>query len=231
MSTASTTQKAIRHAAQKAKPEQVPGLPHAMRHAHPIAAQWCVGIVERDEQGLRVSSGGWQAHAIQAASCLLEPATGDSVACLQVAPDQVWIVGILAREDGATNVLHLQGETELRVSQGALKLQADTLTTSSQHLHMASQTAEVAVDSAHVAGRQLKLTAGAIKLVGSLLSTTMERIQQFSKSYWRSTDGLDRVSATHIEMQAQQLMQLNAQHTLVSGEQLVKARGAQIHFG
>jgi hypothetical protein len=230
MSTAATTKKALR-SMPMAKSEQTCGLPHAMRSASPIAAQWCVGIVQRDDQGLRVSSGGWHANAVQAASCLLEPATGDSVACLQVAPDQVWILGILSREEGTPNVLHLQGATELRVSQGELKLQADTLTTSSQHLQMASQTVEVAVDTAHIAGRQLKLTAGAIKLVGSVLSTTMERIQQFSKSYWRSTDGLDRVSATHVEMQAQQLMQLNAQHTLVSGEQLVKARGAQIHFG
>lgn len=229
MSTA-TTKKTPRSQAT-AKSALAQNLPQAMQSANPIAAQWCVGIVQRDDQGLSVTSGGWRAQAIQAASCLLEPTTGDSVACLQVAPDQVWILGILAREEGAPNVLHLHGSTELRVSQGDLKLQAGTLTTSSQHLHMASQTAEVAVDTAHVAGRQLQLTAGAIKLVGSLLSTTMERIQQFSKSYLRSTDGLDRVSATHVEMQAQQLMQLNAQHTLVSGEQLVKTRGAQIHFG
>jgi hypothetical protein len=39
------------------------------------------------------------------------------------------------------------------------------------------------------------------------------------------------VSATHVEVQAQQLMRLEGEHALVNGRELVKARGAQIHFG
>ena len=70
-----------------------------------------------------------------------------------------------------------------------------------------------------------------IKIVGSALSSVMDRVQHFSRHYLRTTDGVDRVSATHIECEARQLLRLEGEHALINGEKLVKARGAQIHFG
>jgi len=56
-------------------------------------------------------------------------------------------------------------------------------------------------------------------------------VQHFSRHYLRTTDGIDRVAATHVECEAKQLMRIEGEHTLVNGRELVKARGAQIHFG
>jgi Protein of unknown function (DUF3540) len=209
-------------------------LPQAMQAMAAIDGQWCVGIVQqiKDASGdWCITSGGLQASAKVAASCLLQPSAGDSVACLKVAPAQVWIMSILSREEGVMNVLHCKGETRLQVTQGSLDIQAQTLSMQSQHLQVAAQSAEVVMESAHIAGKQFKLTAGLIKVIGSTLSTVMERIQQYSKNYTRHTDGSDLVNAKHMQMQARQLMQLDAEHTLISGERLVKARSAQIHFG
>ena len=86
-------------------------------------------------------------------------------------------------------------------------------------------------DTTEVVGRQLSVVAGRIKAVGQMLSTVMERVQHFSRSHVRTTDGIDRVTATHVEVEADQLMRLEAEHALVNGRSLVKARGAQIHFG
>ena len=82
-----------------------------------------------------------------------------------------------------------------------------------------------------VVGRQFRLIAGSVRLIGGVLSTVMERVHHFSKHYLRTTDGTDRVSATHIECEAKQLLRMEAEHTLVNGSKLIKARGSQIHFG
>lgn len=200
--------------------------------ATPTPAQWCVGIVQAaDEAGLHITSGAVSAHARRAASCLLEPAPGDSVACLRVAPDEVWVLAVLARDDGVPNVLRCTGPTTLEVQDGPLQLRAGQLRMDSESLHITNQQTQVATASAEVVGRQLRVIGTAIKVVGSLLSTVMDRVNHFSKHHLRTTDGVDRVRATHIEREASELMRLDAQHTLISGEQLVKARGSQIHFG
>jgi Protein of unknown function (DUF3540) len=200
--------------------------------ASPTPGEWCVGIVQSSgDAGLRISSGGFQARAQRAVSCLLEPTHGDSVACLRVAPDEVWIVAVLHREEGVSNVLSCTGNTSLQVHDGGLQIKANTLKLNSEHLHVASKDAHMATESAEIVGKQLRIIGTAIKVVGSVMSTVMDRVNHYSKHYLRTTEGVDRVSATHIECEAQQLMRLDAEHTLVSGAQLVKARGAQIHFG
>jgi hypothetical protein len=208
-------------------------LPQAMQTAAPIEGQWCVGVVEWDEetQTYSINSGAWSAKAVVAASCLLQPRKGDSVACLKIAPDQVWIMSILSREEGEANVLHFSGDTQLKVSAGNLDIEAGAIAMRSTHFALDTESVQLATDSADIVGRQFRITAGLLKVVGSTISTVMERIQQYSKSYTRNTDGTDQVTANHVRMEARQLMQLDAEHTLVSGENLVKARSAQIHFG
>lgn len=198
----------------------------------PTPGEWCVGIVQSSgENGLAITSGGTHSRALRAVSCLLEPEHGDSVACLRVAPDEVWIIAVLHREDGVPSVLSCTGNTRLLVREGHLKIEAATLDLQSEHLRMVSKHTDLTTETGQLVGRQLRIVGTAIKIVGSVMSSVMDRVNHFSKHYLRTTEGIDRVSATHIECEAQQLMRLDAEHTLISGTQLVKARGAQIHFG
>jgi hypothetical protein len=193
--------------------------------AQPIGGEWCVGLLEVGATGgWCLRSGALHLSARRAASCLLEPAAGDSVACLRIAPDEVWIMAVLQREEGTVSVLRSPGPLRIAVDEGALELQATDIELTAQQLR-------VAADSAEVAGRQLSVIGSGIKIVGSALSSVMDRVQHFSRHYLRTTDGVDRVSATHIECEARQLLRLEGEHTLINGEKLVKARGAQIHFG
>jgi hypothetical protein len=219
-------------AAPRARVNSGPSGPSDTLPAGTTPAQWCVGIVQRRKNGdLQVRSGALVARAKRAVSCLLEPENGDSVACLRVAPNEIWIVAVLEREEGVANVLRCTGNTRLQVLEGALQFDASALRLDSEKLHIAAKHTHVASETIEVVGRQLQLVATVMKVVGSALSTVMDRVNHFSKHHLRTTDGIDRVSATHIECEAKQLMRLDAEHTLVTGTQLVKARGAQIHFG
>ncbi|MEN9395562.1 MAG: hypothetical protein RLZ81_92 [Pseudomonadota bacterium] len=205
---------------------------HGPSHRSGTPADWCVGVVTEVKDGrFVVISGKLQARASSAASCLLEPAKGDSVACLRVAPDEVWILAVLQREECAEQVLRCQGNTRWVVEGGALTLEAPELRIRGDGLDVSVQRTTLATDTGEVVGRQFRLIASSVKLIGGVLSSVMERVNHFSKHYLRTTDGTDRVSATHIECEAKQLLRMEAEHTLVNGSKLIKARGSQIHFG
>lgn len=208
--------------------------PRTAPRAAALAADYCVGVVGATEKGrLQIHSGGVQAWASRALSCLLEPRAGDTVACMRVAPDEWWVTAVLQREDGqAPHLLSLRGDTTLQIEHGRLAVQAPNLSLRADDaLELAASQARLAVETGEVTGRQLRVSAGVLKLVGSVLSSVMDRVQHFSHHYLRRTEGLDRVHATHLDCEAEQLLRLSGEHALVNGEKLVKARGGQIHFG
>lgn len=197
-----------------------------------IGCEWCVGLLHITPRGgLMVLSGAQKLKASRAASCLLEPASGDSVACLRVAPNEVWIMSILQREEGVANVVNCAGDMRIAAAGGTLALDAARVGIKSDDFDLSTGNAAVAVDTGDVVGRQLRVVGSSLKIVGSVLSSVLDRVQHFSKSYLRTTEGIDRVSATHVEIEAQQLMRLEGEHALINGRELIKARGAQIHFG
>ncbi|WPG38298.1 DUF3540 domain-containing protein [Variovorax sp. EBFNA2] len=225
------------------KPAGAPARKHraVKPRAKAIPGEWCVGIVGSAssaggagagaKRALVVTSGDLRLRATRAASCLLEPAAGDSVACLRIAPDEVWVMAVLQREEGTPNIVSCPGQMRIAVEGGALELAAARVGLRSDELDIATHKTRVATDTADVVGRQLSVVATSFKLVGSVLSSVMDRVQHFSKHYLRTTDGIDRVAATHLECEARQLLRLEGEHTLVNGRELIKARGAQIHFG
>ena len=198
----------------------------------PLAGQWFIGTVSADEGGaLVVQSGSLRLPASRAASCLLAPAAGDSVACLRAPPRDTWVLAVLQREEGTPQVLRCDGDMRLEVRDGTLALNAARIELRTELLDASARRSTLATDSADVVARQLSLVASRIKMVGALLSSVVDRVEHFGKNYLRHTDGMDKVSATHVEVQAQQLMRLEGEHALINGRELVKARGAQIHFG
>ncbi|MGJ7495228.1 DUF3540 domain-containing protein [Variovorax sp. RT4R15] len=209
MTTATTPSRTRRHAA--AGPVQA------------TPAQSCVGLVTAcAADRFSVTSGGLRASGRRAASCLLEPAVGDTVACLLVAPDEVWVLAVLQREEGVANVLRCEGPLTLAAPELALETGAFSL--------RAAQ-ARVTTDDAQFIGKNLHVIGTAVKVVGSVLSTVFERVSHFSRNHLRTTEGIDRVHATHVECEADQLARISGQHLLLNGQDLVKARGSQIHFG
>ena len=191
--------------------------------AQATPAQSCVGLVTACAAGrFSVTSGGLRANGRRAASCLLEPALGDTVACLLVAPDEVWVLAVLQREEGVANVLRCDGPLTLAAPELALETAAFSL--------RAGQ-ASVTTDDAQFIGKNLRVIGTVVKVVGAVLSTVFERVNHFSRNHLRTTEGIDRVHATHVECEADQLARISGQHLLLNGQDLVKARGSQIHFG
>jgi hypothetical protein len=192
----------------------------------------CVGIVVDHAEGVfEVDSADRVLDARRAASCLLEPVIGDVVACLKVAADEVWIIAVLRREEGVENTLRCDGATRIATGQATLTIESRAMQLHSEDFVLKAARAQIASDTVHVVGCEVRVIGATMKLIGSLLSTVFERATHFSKHHLRTTEGIDRVQATHIEQDAGQLLRLSGEHTLINGEKLVKTRGGQIHFG
>lgn len=202
------------------------------RRAPPIPATGCVGIVTGVEADrYLVASGDAVLSGRRAVSCLLEPVVGDTVSCVQFAPDELWLVAILMREDGAAHTLRLRGDTTVQVDDGRLSLHAPTIELQGENLTLAARKLAASVDEGEVVGREFRVIGSGIKLVAALIDTVADRVTQFSKHYQRHTQGVDRVRAQVLDQEATQLLAQTAEHVTVNGRRLVKTRGGQIQFG
>lgn len=195
----------------------------------------CIGgVVIRvgDDGAVRVRVGlSSEFDARRAVSCLLAPAVGDTVACLRTGPSELWMLAVLQRDVAAPAVLECEGDVHWRLPHGAMRLESARLELDAEQLALRGRRTHVVADEVEVATGRFRVCASSIKFIGSVLSTVMDRVNHFSRHYLRTTQGTDRVQATHIDHEAQQLVQLKGEHVLVNGGKLVKTRGAQIHFG
>lgn len=172
-------------------------------------------------------------HAQRAAGCLLEPAVGDTVACLcDGAGAHAWVVSVLERADAqAPHHVTVPGTLSLSVGRSSLTLSELSVTLKTPELHVAATQARATGEQVDVAYTRVHLFVQLLKTVGNTCSTVFDQVQHFAQRHLRTTQGLDRVQAHQLDLQAEQLLTLHAEHTLVDGEKLIKARGAQIHFG
>lgn len=211
--------------------------PSPTRRARPVAREpvpaaaptYALGVVSAVEaHELKVTLVPGERPARRAVSCLIEPLVGDRVACLVegqgTADGPVWITAVLERPQAA--------DTEHTLScEGPLALRASTLSLAAGRLQIDADQAALRCEQADLMGTRLNLIGGTLKAVGSALSTVFDRVLHHSRQHLRTTEGLDKVQAGQLVCQASQLLELHGEHTLINGEKLVKARGAQIHFG
>jgi Protein of unknown function (DUF3540) len=167
--------------------------------------------------GLRLR---WAAHAERieaqrAYSCLVAPVPGDRVACWH-GSEGVHVLAVLKRRDAAApQRIELAADCEVQASR--ITLRADEV--------------NLVYRALLSVGELCKVTVGQLKLAGAMLSTVFDRQVHHAGQHQRTVDGLDRVQAKVLEQQADELLHIQARHVLANGEQLVKVRGAQIHFG
>jgi len=216
-----------RVARSAALPRGCPALPTSA-----TPAENCVGVVTGvGADAMVVTSGRMQANAKRAASCLMLPQVGDTVACLMVAPNELWVLAVLEREVASGCILQTPANTRLEAASGRLTFGAQELHLETESLVARSLEADLVVERGRVTGSELRVVGSVVKIVGSVLSTVFDRVSHFSKNHLRTTDGLDRVQAMHLDCEASQLLRLSGEHALINGEKLIKARGGQIHFG
>lgn len=208
----------------------------------PTAGSGCAGLLPAPQptpwQGPGVvcanAEGGWLVNADTgsfaarvAASCLLQPAAGDTVWCCGVVDGpaaRYWITQVLERADTAAARVELPANATLASADGRLALQAEALQVHSQRL-------DLVCEQASVIGAAWEAVVGAVQLTGRTLRSFFDRESHTAQHHQRVTSGIDSVQAGTLDLRADQLATLQGEHVLVQGERLIKQRAAQIHMG
>ena len=218
-----------------------------------LAVTFAARVIEGcADRGYTLHAGGRPCVAQRAASCLLEPEAGDTVACWRVADHEtgepgdateararVFITAVLTRAQSTSACLSLAGDVELRTPTGALHIAAATTLAwtapackmDSDELHLRSRALHVACTAIDAVSAACSAAVGQLRLVGALCATVFDRETHHAQQHQRSVEGVDRLDANVIDHEARALMQLRGENLVANGTQLVKLRGAQVHIG
>jgi hypothetical protein len=180
----------------------------------------------------------WRAR--RATSCLLEPAPGDLVLITTLPRGQVYVLAVLAREEGAPGTLVSEGSLRIQVTHGELGLAASEgihlvtrkgVSVLAAALRVRAADAQMVLDRLSHVGTYLRAQITRTKVVGQSLDTLVERVSQRVKRSYRIIEETDHVRADRIDYAAQSTLSLKAETAVISASHLAKVDGDQIHLG
>ena len=197
-------------------------------------------VVKKDGPALVVRTPTGDLDATRAASCLLEPAEGDRVLVAGSRREGWYVLAILARDDGASAAVALDGDLTIRLGSGRFVVAAQegvelvsgtSVSVVSGRVDVHAADGNVALGRLTFLGTLVRAEIESIKLFASQLDAVVERVAERVKRSFRTVEETDQVRAERIDYAAQKSMSLHAENALVTAKELVKLDGEQIHVG
>ncbi len=162
--------------------------------------------------------------AIRAAGCLLDPQEGDTVLAYCGEEALPIVVSVLLSGEG--------GEKRRMTFSGGVDISSD---------------GEIGITARRFTGRfsECSLTGGTLSLAGEILSftgrsiihagETLERVAGWlidrARGASRHIEGVDRTLSGEILLESESMVSIQSRTTLISGSDLVKIDGDQVHLG
>ncbi len=162
--------------------------------------------------------------AIRAAGCLLDPQEGDTVLAYCGEEALPIVVSVLLSGEG--------GEKRRMTFSGGVDISSD---------------GEIGITARRFTGRfsECSLTGGTLSLAGEILSftgrsiihagETLERVAGWlidrARGASRHIEGVDRTLSGEILLETESMVSIQSRTTLISGSDLVKIDGDQVHLG
>lgn len=193
-----------------------------------------VTVIANDGEHLVETEHGLMAMR-RAASCLLACDVGDLVWwCADVSGGRslAYVVQVLEKRDACNGaMLAVPADTTLRCPRGTLRIEAASMCLDTEAFSLRAARASVVLEAAELIGACWQTVIGALRHTGTVLSSVVDQVTVVAKRQQRFTEGSELVQAGTLELRADMLASLSAEHVLVQGERLVKTRAAQIHMG
>ena len=183
---------------------------------------WC-GEVERvDATTAVVSTHDGLVRARIALSCLVRPEPGDRVK-VERCGDVEYVMAVLERDSIAPIVVNVARGVTISVD-GELTLEA-------RRLSLRGEAIDIAGERVDVVARALRWVADTLDSSARLVSQVSDRWSTRARSHDRQVEDLELVRVGHLDLRAEHLMQLRAQHTIMQSRELTKIDAKQIQVG
>jgi len=208
---------------------------HPMR----IGAGEIAEVISREGDHLLVQAGARRLPARHAASCLIEPAPGDTVL---VAGDiaRCYVIAVLDRATDVPTRIAVCGDLEIVAAAGRLRLAAGDavelatpgeMTLSAGTATMRAERGRFLLDDLVVIGRTALAQLSRMRAIGQAFEMVVDRILTRAKRSVRFVSESEHVRAGEIDLRASGTLHANGQTTIVTAASLVKVDGGQIHLG
>ena len=197
-------------------------------------------VIEAKGGRFLVQSEDGEYEARQAVSCLLTPKAGDQVLVAVNCSGEAYILAILEREDMAAHQIELQGEVQLRVRRGRLRItsqegldlaSARDIRTMSEDVNINAVKGRVSIHDGLYQGGILRAQVGRIKWLADSVESMVERLTQRVKRLYRTVDEFEQVKAGRVDYLVKKLLSFRSRYTVLTSKEDVKVDGERIHIG
>ena len=146
---------------------------------------------------------------------------------------RVYLIAVIEQADPSASRLEVAGDLTLAAPRGSLSIEseADLRLRSATALRMQADRAEASFAHARLTSEAADATIGRLRLIGQVFESVADRMVQMARNALRLVDETDRARVGHLDHEASGSMRLHGQHTVVTGQELVKVDAAQIHMG
>lgn len=195
-------------------------------------------VVDAGEDICRLAGTAGSFTARRAASCLLQPAAGDTVLAADLG-GSTWILAVLVRGDSPA-VLPLPADSTLRVAVGGLKLVVQDELVLAAGRQLSAVAPEVSVQAARagftlgalqLAAGLVEATVDQVKTLAQFLDTVAERVRLKAVSSHREVEDLEHLQAGQLYYSIKNVLNLRGKHAVMSAESEVRVDGERIHLG
>ncbi|MDC3952522.1 DUF3540 domain-containing protein [Polyangium jinanense] len=211
----------------------------ARQRVQSFATQEVGTIVALLGRTFRVRCGSGEHEARRAVSCLVAPALGDRV-LVALHDEGCHVLAILDRDAEAPTRLVADGDLELSAPEGTVTVTAGEgvrvvspgeTAIASGTVRIAASDASLAVGALHYVGEQIAAQVDRVKTVSRELESVADRwVQRLGNAYRFITES-EQVRAHYLEYSATAAVNVKAKTTIVSGGELAKIDGSQVHIG
>lgn len=175
-----------------------------------------------------------------AASCLLQPAPGDTVLFSGPDSQRVFLIAVIEQADPLASRVEVPGDLVLSAPSGSITIDsavdlkmsgAGKLDMSARQWMVRAEQAQCQVGETRFVGQAFDATIGRVRLLGKVFETMADRLVSMSRNALRVVDETEQVRAGHLDCEATHTVRVHGHHTVVTGKELVKVDAAQIHMG
>ena len=179
-------------------------------------------------------------RARRAASCLLDPRPGDRVMAAWLYDGGWYLLAILERQEQTSPSITLQADTRIHAASGKLTVSAD-----SSLEFKAGQSVEVAAPAMRAESCDIEVSSGSVHVNVILLETVAETTRSIAKavertatyirdkchSLFRQVEDLEHVKAGQVFYDVEKVLNMHAEHSVLTAKGEVKIDGERVHLG
>lgn len=195
-------------------------------------------VMDAGEDICRLSGTAGSFTARRAASCLLQPAAGDTALVADV-DGSLWVLAVLVRGDSPA-VVPLPADSTVKVAGGSLKLTIPEELTLAAGRQLSAVAPEVSVQAARaglslgalqLAAGLVEATVDQVKTLAGFLDTVAERVRLKAGSSHREVEDLEHLQAGQLYYSIKNVLNMRGKHAVMSAEGEVRLDGERIHLG